>query len=103
MQQMVSKSKFTGRDILIKDPKLAAPNQNVRFVHFLEDISAPRTRINLSFAALEPWYQSNSFASIFRSDCLSCPVHKLEKIGFWILGGRLQAEGSKQKAANGRL
>ena len=42
-----------------KNPKSATQYQTVRFVHFLEDISAPRTRINLSFAALEPWYKSN--------------------------------------------
>ena len=50
------------QDIFKYVPILAAPNQTVRFVHVFEDILAPRTRINLLFAALEPCCLAGSFA-----------------------------------------
>ena len=42
-----------------KVPKLGAPNQTVKFVHYLKDISDTQTWIKLSFALLEPKFEDD--------------------------------------------
>ena len=41
--------------------QIAKPNQTINIWHFSEDVSAPRTRINLPIALLEPCCQAGHF------------------------------------------
>ena len=50
-----------GWDILQDVCQIAYPNQTVNICHFLEDISAPQTRINLPIAALELCCKADRF------------------------------------------